>query len=90
MIDIYKIIEKYSPIDSIFNEEEEKVTRLKDIVYNDLDEVDRRVILMYAELGSLRKLATELNVSATAIYKRIKEIRQKIYQFYDDTKPVDD
>ena len=85
MIDIYAIIAKYSPNDDIFNEDDEEVQKLKKIIYNDLDEVDRRILLMYAELGSLRKLAKEIGVSATAAYFRVKQIREKILQLYDNS-----
>ncbi len=81
MIDIYAILTKYSPQTDIFSDEDDeaKTRRLKEIIYNDLDEVDRRIILLYAELGSLRKLGAEIGVSATACHYRIKEIKKKIY-----------
>lgn len=79
MIDIYKILEKYAPDKDIFSDEEELITRIKDIVYNQLDEVDRRVLLMYAELASLRKLGKEIGVSASAAGQRIRQIKNKIY-----------
>lgn len=72
------ILEDYKPDDSIFNEEPEITNQLKHIIYNDLDEVDRRCILLYCELGSLRKLGTELHVSASSAYLKIKSIKEKI------------
>lgn len=87
MIDIYAILNKYEPTDDVFSEEEDDTPsrKLKDIIYNKLDEIDRRIILLYAELGSLRKLAKEIGVSPTACHFRIKQIRQKIYDFLEST-----
>ena len=84
MIDIYKIMETYAPDTDIFTDEEEITQRLKDIIWNDLDEVDRRVILMYAHLASLRKLAAEIGVSPTAASQKIKQIKKKIYDKLDN------
>lgn len=84
MIDIYKILETYAPDTDIFSEEDEIITKIKDIIYNDLDEVDRRLILMYAHLGSLRKLATEIGVSSSATQQKIKQIKQRIYDKLDN------
>lgn len=93
MIDIYKILEKYQPDEDILSEEEDDTPsrKIKEIIYRDLDEVDRRIILMYAELGSLRKLAREIGVSSTACHFRIKAIRNKILQLIrnDGNKPSD-
>ena len=87
MIDIYAILEKYEPTDDVFSEEEDDTPsrKIKDIIYNKLDEIDRRIILLYAELGSLRKLGKEIGVSPTACHFRIKQIRKKIYDILEHT-----
>lgn len=73
------ILEDYAPDDDIFSEEDEDINRLKHIVYDELDEVDKRVLLMYAELGTLEKVGKELGVSRASSCLKIKEIRKKIY-----------
>lgn len=73
------IIEDYAPDDDIFSEEDDKTNRIKHIIYDCLDEVDRRCLLMYAELGSLRKLGLELGISASSAYLKIKAIKEIIY-----------
>lgn len=80
MIDIYSIMEKYQPTDDPFAEEEDDTPsrRLKEIIFNNLDEVDRRVILLYAEVASLRKLSKIIGVSPTACHFRVRQIRKKI------------
>ena len=58
-LNIKEILEDYQPSDDIFNEEDELIDKLKHIIYLKLNEVDKRIILMYAELKSLRKLGME-------------------------------
>lgn len=73
------MLEDYAPDDDIFSEEDEDINRLKHIVYDELDEVDKRVLLMYAELGTLEKVGKELGVSRASACLKIKQIRQQIY-----------
>ena len=79
-LDIKEILEDYQPSDDIFNDEDELINKLKHIIYLKLNEVDKRIILMYAELKSLRKLGMELGISVSSAWIKIKEIRDKIYK----------
>lgn len=79
MTGITEILEAYKPDTDIFSEESDLVRRVKFVVYNCLNEIDRRVILLYAELGTQRSLAKRLGVSVTTVNKLIKDIRKKIY-----------
>ena len=79
-LDIKEILEDYQPSDDIFNDEDELTNKLKHIIYLKLNEVDKRIILMYAELKSLRKLGMELGISVSSAWIKIKEIRDKIYK----------
>ena len=47
-LNIKEILEDYQPSDDIFNDEDELVNKLKHIIYLKLNEVDKRIILMYA------------------------------------------
>ena len=76
-IDIDKIIEEYKPDNSLFSEEDEDINKIKNIIYN-LTEPEKRIILMYAELGTLRKLGKELGVSTSSAYLKVLDIRKKI------------
>ena len=58
-LNIKEILEDYQPSDDIFNDEDELIDKLKHIIYLKLNEVDKIIILMYAELKSLRKLGME-------------------------------
>lgn len=75
---IYQVIEEYQPNNSIFSEEEEKTHRIKKIIFNKMDETDRRIILAYSEIGNIRDTAKLFKVSPTTIWIKIKEIREKI------------
>lgn len=81
---IYEILEEYKPNDSIFDEDDLHVKRLKSIIYNDLDETERRIILVYAELESTRQCKEVFGVGHTTIFLKIKEIQNKIIQKYKE------
>lgn len=76
-MNITTILQTYQPDDNMFSDEEPMINKIKHIIYG-LPEPDKRIILMYAELRSLRKLALELGVCASTAHARIKEIREKI------------
>lgn len=78
-IDIRKIENDYKPDETLFSEENEFIRRIKKIVLNELDEVDKRILLIYAEKGNQRETGKLLGVSAATINQKIKDIRQKIY-----------
>lgn len=81
---INAILDDYKPQNDLFSEEDFEINRIKNIIYNDLDEVDRRIILMYADCGSLRTLGKELGVCASTVRNKIIEIRNKIYDKYNN------
>ena len=76
-IDIDKILEEYKPDNSLFTEEDENINKLKNIIYS-LTEPEKRIILLYAELGTFRKLGKELGVSTSSAYLKVLDIRNKI------------
>ena len=51
--------------------------RLKQII-NELDDLDRAILIVYADEGSMAKAGKKFNVSAATIYYNIKRIRQII------------
>ena len=74
--DIKDIKEELLPIDDIFNNDSELLDRTKRI-FASLDEVDKTILILYMELGSLRKVGEALGVSHTLIYKNITRIKEK-------------
>lgn len=72
------LIQEYAPDNSIFSEDDAYMNKLKNIIFNELPEVDRRVLLIYSECSSMEETGRILHVSASTIYKRISKIRDKI------------
>lgn len=75
---------EYSFDDSIFCEEDERVHLIKDIVLNRLNEVDRTIILLYADCQSLRKLGARLGMSCMTVRREILRIRAEIMKMYNE------
>ena len=69
-----KIEEEY--VDDIFVEDD-KMYKLKQII-NELDDLDRAILIIYADEQSMAKAGKKFNVSAATIYTNIKRIRQII------------
>ena len=69
-----KIEEEY--VSDIFVDDE-KMFKLKEIIEN-LDDLDRAILIVYADEGSMAKAGKKFNVSAATIYYNIKRIRQII------------
>lgn len=69
-----KIEEEY--VDDIFIDDD-KMYKLKQII-NELDDLDRAILIIYADEQSMAKAGKMLNVSSATIYTNIKRIRQII------------
>lgn len=69
-----KIEEEY--VDDIFADDD-KMYKLKQII-NELDDLDRSILIIYADEGSMAKAGRKFNVSAATIYTNIKRIRNII------------
>ena len=69
-----KIIDEYNS--DIFVDDD-RIFRLKEVI-NELDDLDRAILIVYADEGSMAKAGKKFNVSAATIYTNIKRIRQII------------
>ena len=69
-----KIIDEYNS--DIFVDDE-RMYKIKQII-NELDDLDRAILIVYADEGSMAKAGRKFNVSAATIYSNIKRIRQVI------------
>ena len=47
-------------------------------IINELDDLDKALLIIYADEGSMAKAGKKFNVSAATIYTNIKRIRQVI------------
>lgn len=64
-------------------EDNERLRRTKYIITNRLSPADRKIIHLYAEYGSIRKLAAELDVSRGTAHKEVKRIREIVRRNYE-------
>lgn len=81
MIEFFnKIIEEYRPVEDIFCNDDAWMDRLKHIIFEDLTEIERRVLIIYSETASMSKSGKILHVSPSAVHKRITQIRKKIIE----------
>ena len=73
-ISLQKIEEEYI---GDFLKDDDRIFRLKEVI-NELDDLDRAILIMYADEGSMAKAGKKFNVSAATIYSNIKRIRNII------------
>lgn len=73
-ISLQKIIDEYN---SDILVDDDNMYKLKQII-NELDDLDRAILIVYADEGSMAKAGKKFNVSAATIYTNIKRIRNII------------
>ena len=73
-ISLKKIEEEY--VNDIFIDDD-RMYEIKEII-DDLDDLDKAILIVYADEGSMAKAAKKFNVSAATIYYNIKRIRNII------------
>lgn len=73
-ISLQKIEEEY---EGDFLKDDDQMFKLKQII-NELDDLDKALIIVYADEGSMAKAGRKFNVSAATIYTNVKRIRQEI------------
>ena len=71
---LQKIEEEY---EGDFLKDDDQMFKLKQII-NELDDLDRAILIVYADEGSMTKAGRKFNVSAATIYTHIKRIRNII------------
>ena len=73
-ISLQKIEEEYA--NDIFVDDDQTY-KLKQII-DELDDLDKALLIVYADEGSMAKAGRKFNVSAATIYTNIKRIRNII------------
>ena len=73
-ISLQKIEEEY---EGDILKDDDRIFRLKQII-NELDDLDKALLIVYADEQSMAKAGSKFNVSAATIYSNIKRIRQII------------
>ena len=69
-----KIEEEY--ISDIFVDDD-RMYKIKQII-DELDDLDKALLIVYSDEGSMKKAGSKFNVSAATIYTNIKRIRNII------------
>ena len=69
-----KIEEEY--VSDIFVDDD-RMYKIKQII-DELDDLDKALLIVYSDEGSMKKAGRKFNVSAATIYSNIKRIRQII------------
>lgn len=84
-LELYRAISRdYDPNPGIFNADPDRLRRVKWIVAYELAAADRAIIRLYAETGSLRKLARLLGISRGSAAKEVERIRRIIFDKYNE------
>lgn len=78
IVKIQEIMSQFLPDDGLWSDEDERLNRIKHIIFEELSETDKRVLLLYAELQSQREVGRKLGVSASTVNILIKKIRKEI------------
>ena len=73
-ISLQKIEEEY---EGDFLKDDDQMFKLKQII-NELDDLDKALLIIYADEGSMAKTGSKFNVSSATIYYNIKRIRNII------------
>lgn len=76
-IDLKSLAIDYAEDTSIFSDEDEKMHKMKVVLWHRLNEPDRRILLIYAETQSLRATAKIIGVSSGTIRNKINKIRER-------------
>ena len=68
--------------DDLFNDDDTRVAILKRILSNSLTPSDRKIIVLYAELQSVRDLALILHISPSLAGREVRRVRSIILDEY--------
>jgi len=76
-INVDEILQDYDLDFSEFTELDDKLLEIED-KWKNLKETDRTIMILYAEYGSLRKVASLLGFSHSTLAKYLQTIRSKL------------
>lgn len=82
--DFRKIKEDYVHNPDIMNEEDERTSRVKEIIDTKLSLADKTIILLYVDCQSYRKLGARLGVSHMTIRRDVQRIKKIILEEYEN------
>ena len=80
------IKEEYAYDPDILSNDDERVSRVKQIIDTRLSVVDKTIILLYADCQSYRKLGKKLGVSHMTIRRECMRIKKIILDEYESNR----
>lgn len=86
--ELKEICKEYEYDDDPFNDEEEKVHKLK-YALSKLERSDFIIFCLYMEYQSERKVGEILGCSRTPVSRTLRRIKEEIRKIYDDIEDVD-
>lgn len=88
-VEYKRIAPDYAWDGSIFCEDEARLSAIKYIINNKLDQVERTIILLYVDCLSYRKLGKRLGFSHMTLRKEVMKIKAKILAEYEKMQKND-
>lgn len=82
--ELRKLLREYEDKQMDMMEDTDELIALYDAIAQ-LNEADKIILYLYAELGSLRAVGRTLGVSYTTARKAVIEIKEKIFEILNDT-----
>lgn len=82
-INVSEFEDDYMYKNSIWNDDSERMNRIKYILNYQLSLPDRRLFIAYTELQSVRKVAKQIGLSYSTVQIEIQRIRQHIKQLLE-------
>lgn len=76
--ELRKLLREYEDREDDILQDTDELLELYDAI-NTLNEADKIILYLYAELGSLRAVGRTLGVSYTTARKAVQEIKEKIF-----------
>lgn len=83
--ELRKLLREYEDKEENIMEDTDELLEVYGAV-NGLNEADRIILYLYAELGSLRAVGRTLGVSYSTARKAVQEIKNKIYEILENGK----
>lgn len=78
-----QIKREYAYDPGIFNQDDARVKRLKEIIDTKLSQVDKTIILLYCDCLSYRKLGKKMHLSHMTIRREVIRIKKIILEEYN-------
>ena len=78
-----KIRDEYKWNPDLFNPDDPRVARLKEIIETKLSQVDKTIILLYVDCQSYRKLGKKMHLSHMTVRREVMRIKNIILEEYN-------